>query len=127
MKGRAHEGLLAVAMMTALVGLNAGRARATSVESLLEPGKVSAKHTKTEEECGACHDRSNRTRQNELCLVCHKDVAADLREHRGYHALMPNAGAGQCSACHSEHFGRDADIVGLDRLQFDHQRTNFPL
>ena len=57
MKGRAHEGLLAVAMMTALVGLNAGRARATSVESLLEPGKVSAKHTKTEEECGACHDR----------------------------------------------------------------------
>jgi hypothetical protein len=114
-------------MVTALLGFSAERALAMSVESLLEPGKVSAKHVKTEEQCGACHDRANRSRQNELCLACHKDVAADLREHRGFHGLMPNAGGGQCSACHTEHLGRDADIVRLDRVQFDHQHTDFPL
>jgi hypothetical protein len=114
-------------MAMTLLGLAADRAHAASVESLLEPGKVVAKHAKTEEQCGACHDRSNRMRQSELCLSCHKDVAADLHERRGYHGAMPNAGAGQCAACHSEHLGRDADIVRLDRRQFDHRQTNFPL
>jgi hypothetical protein len=114
-------------MAMTLLGLAADRAHAASVESLLEPGKVVAKHAKTEEQCGACHDRSNRMRQSELCLSCHKDVAADLHERRGYHGAMPNAGAGQCAACHSEHLGRDADIVRLDRRQFDHRQTDFPL
>lgn len=114
------------ALMLTLVG-GAHVALAASVESLLEPGKVSAAHAKTEDTCGACHDRSNRTQQNVLCLVCHQDVAGDLREHRGFHGRMPNGGSSQCSACHIEHLGRDADIVRLERSVFDHSLTDFPL
>jgi hypothetical protein len=126
MRAWAHAGLMMVAVALAVTGVS-HNAHAASVESLLEPGKLSAKHAKYEDACASCHDRADRTRQSELCLSCHKDVATDLREHRGFHGHMPNAGAGQCSACHSEHLGRDADIVRLDRQQFDHAQTDFPL
>lgn len=101
---------------------------AASVETLLMPGPVSAGHAKFESECTSCHDRSNRERQSELCLGCHKEIAADVRRSGGFHGRMANAGtAGQCQACHSEHQGRDADIVHMDVTQFDHRRTDFAL
>jgi hypothetical protein len=100
---------------------------ATSVETLLMPGKVAKAHAKLEEVCSNCHDRTNRVRQSELCLACHKPIAADVRSHTGYHGRMPNAAAGKCVGCHTEHQGRDGDIVRLDRTTFDHALTNFPL
>jgi hypothetical protein len=100
---------------------------ATSVESLLMPGKVSQAHVKQEQQCANCHDRSNVRTQSALCADCHKDVAEDMREHKGYHGRMSNAGAGECRACHSEHKGRDADIVQFSRAQFDHHMTDFAL
>jgi hypothetical protein len=102
--------------------------RAATVESLLMPGPVVAGHAKFESECTSCHDRADRARQSELCLACHKEIAADVQQRTGYHGRMPNAGtAGQCRACHSEHLGRDADIVRMDTTQFDHARTDFAL
>ena len=65
--------------------------------------------------------------QSALCLDCHKEIAADIRTRHGYHGRMRNAGAGECRACHTEHKGRDADIVQLDRAQFEHKLTEFPL
>ncbi len=101
--------------------------QAASVETLLMPGKVANAHAKLEEVCSNCHDRSNRVRQSELCLVCHKPIAADIHSRTGYHGRMPNAGAGKCVGCHTEHQGREGDIVRLDRSSFDHSLTNFPL
>ncbi len=40
---------------------------------------------------------------------------------------MSNAGVGECRACHTEHKGREADIVQLSRAQFDHHFTDFAL
>src|SRR5579864_6472944 len=100
---------------------------ATTVEKLLMPGKVSRAHVKQEEGCGNCHDRTNTVTQTSLCLDCHKPIAQDVREHRGYHGRMANATAGECRACHTEHKGRDADIVQLSRAAFDHHLTDFPL
>jgi hypothetical protein len=100
---------------------------AATVEKLLMPGKVTRAHVKQEETCGDCHDRSNTVTQRALCLDCHKPIAADVREHRGYHGRMPNAGMGECRACHTEHKGRNADIVQLSRAAFDHQLTDFAL
>jgi hypothetical protein len=111
--------------IASLVGATA--ARAASVETLLMPGKVANAHAKLEEVCSNCHDRTNRVRQSELCLACHKPIAADVRAHTGFHGRMPNAGAGKCVGCHTEHQGRDGDIVRLDRAAFDHALTNFPL
>src|SRR5579863_804105 len=118
--------LLRASMMMISVMSSSG-AGAASVEKLLMPGPVARGHEKQEGECANCHDRSNRRSQSELCVDCHKEIGADLRAHSGYHGRMPNAGAGECRACHSDHKGRAADIVGLDRAQFDHARTEFAL
>ena len=108
-----------------LVG--AATAHATSVESLLMPGKLATAHAKLEETCTNCHDRTDRSRQSALCLDCHKDIAVDVRDHHRFHGRMPNAGAGKCTGCHTEHIGRDGDIVRLNKLEFDHERTEFAL
>jgi hypothetical protein len=113
--------------LIASTSLPAGALRAATVETLLMPGKVTRAHEKQEETCANCHDRSNRRAQSALCLDCHKDIAADVREHARFHGRMPNAGGGECRACHTEHKGRDADIVQLDPAQFDHHRTEFEL
>jgi hypothetical protein len=106
----------------------AARADAQNPETLLMPGKLTAAHAKYEQDCSNCHDRSNRGRQPQLCLACHKDVAADVGAKRGFHGRLAGAGTSlQCHACHSEHLGRDADIVKFSRDQFDHTHSDFPL
>ncbi len=102
-------------------------ARAASIEKLLMPGPVSQAHAKTEDRCEACHDKADRERQRALCLECHKDVAADLAAATGFHGRMRGAREGQCQACHSEHRGRNADIINLSRVSFDHALTDFAL
>jgi hypothetical protein len=116
-----------VALLISLSLFAVPDASAASVETLLMPGKVTRAHVKQEETCANCHDRTNVRTQSSLCLDCHKDIAADLREHHGFHGRMPNAGVGACSACHTEHKGREADIVQLGRAQFDHRQTDFAL
>jgi len=119
---------LARFIMAALLTIAfSGTSRGASIEKLLMPGPLSAAHAKTEEQCGACHDKTDRERQRTLCLACHKDIAEDLRTGTGFHGRMPGAREGQCAGCHSEHHGRGADVVNLDRASFDHDRTNFPL
>src|SRR5208282_1906552 len=123
--GRGKTARAACMMVTSY--LAASSAFAVSVETLLMPGKVTQAHVKQEETCANCHDRSNVRTQSALCLDCHKDIAADVGQHRGYHGRMINAGVGECRACHTEHKGRKADIVQLSRAQFDHHLTDFPL
>jgi hypothetical protein len=115
-------------LLALLLCLSGGSAMAASVESLLMPGPLTARHARYENDCSSCHDRANRGRQSELCMACHKDIAADVQQKRGLHGRMSNAGtAGQCQACHTDHKGRAADIVGLSVAQFDHARTDFML
>jgi hypothetical protein len=113
--------------LMALLWLHISAATAASVETLLMPGPVSRAHVKQEETCANCHDRSNVRTQSSLCLECHKDIAADVGEHHRYHGRMSNSGAGECRGCHTEHKGREADIVRLNRLAFTHQFTDFVL
>jgi len=96
-------------------------------EILLMPGKLSAVHEKYEEQCTLCHDRSDRNRQTQLCLDCHKEIAGDIRERHGFHGHVPGIGASQCRACHAEHLGRQTDIIKLVREQFNHENTDYPL
>ena len=69
---------------------------AASIETLLMPGKVSNAHAKLEAECSQCHDRSDRSRQATLCMACHKEVAADVRGHTGFHGRLPAIETAQC-------------------------------
>jgi hypothetical protein len=118
---------IGAALMAATLMLAGTQTVAATVETLLMPGKLTRAHIKQEADCANCHDRSNVRTQSSLCVDCHKDIAADVREHQGYHGRMQNAGVGECRACHTEHKGREADIVRLGRAQFDHHLTNFAL
>ena len=100
------------------------QARAQGFESALSPGELSSAHAKLEGECQKCHVRFDRNAQDRVCMDCHKDVAQDLRSKAGFHGrLQPQA----CRSCHTEHKGRNARIVVLDRATFDHAKTDFAL
>ena len=107
--------------------LPAQRTQAVNPETLLMPGKLSTAHQKYEEQCSQCHDRNDRNRQTRLCLDCHKEIAADIGAKHGLHGRLTGIATSQCRACHSEHLGRDGDIVKLSPDQFNHDGTDFPL
>ena len=100
---------------------------ATSVETLLMPGKLIAGHAKIETECTKCHVRGSRGDQSALCLDCHKEVREDVQQHRGFHGKSKAVKGQQCKSCHTDHTGRDSDVVGMDKATFDHLVTDFEL
>jgi hypothetical protein len=115
----------------------ASSVRADPIEALIMPGPVSASHADLESKCSSCHRPFDGSAQRRLCIDCHKDVRADVIEKRGFHGRHARTAAAvadadppydvECRQCHSEHRGRDADIVGLDADLFNHDWTDYPL
>src|SRR5690606_6018752 len=103
-------------------------AQLRSLERLVMPGPVASAHAETEADCSSCHVRFDRASQRDLCLGCHEEIAADLARAEGFHGRSPQvAGTEQCATCHTDHKGRDADILALDAASFDHGLTDFAL
>jgi hypothetical protein len=100
-------------------------AYADSVGDILSPGKVIQGHAKIDSECTQCHKKFDKAAQDTLCKDCHKDIAKDIAELRGYHGRLKEQK--QCKECHTDHKGRDAKIVLLATDKFDHAATNFQL
>ncbi len=100
---------------------------AASLESLVSPGPMSAAHADQEEQCGACHALFSKSTQTTLCLDCHEAIAGDMARQEGFHGTGGRLEGTECRSCHSEHQGRDADIVGLVPEAFDHALTGFAL
>ena len=98
---------------------------AQNLDTLVMPGKVIEGHAKYEVECKNCHERFNKAGQSKLCLDCHKDVAKDVNDKKGYHGKQTSDKA--CKECHTEHKGRDAKIATFDEAKFDHNGTDYPL
>jgi hypothetical protein len=96
-------------------------------EKLVIPGPVIEGHAKLEKDCGNCHEPFSRKSQTRLCLACHKEIATDRLARRGFHARQQDAAKQECTHCHTDHKGRNADIVQLDRETFNHAFTNFEL
>jgi hypothetical protein len=117
--------LLAGAAMTFLCVISE-RSEA-QIETLVMPGEVIEGHAEYEKECDSCHVKFKRAGQRTLCLDCHEDVADDVNAGAGFHGLLPEARDASCASCHTDHEGRDADIVQLDERRFDHDFTDFPL
>jgi len=110
--------------MLGMFSLNVAQAQ---LETLVMPGDVITGHADIESECKSCHVAFDRDKQSELCMDCHEDVAADRSSKRGFHGIDRNAKRRDCSFCHVDHEGRDADIVPLDESSFRHKSTDFPL
>ena len=119
-------GRLAVAGLAAALGLVATPARA-QLEKLVMPGPVAKAHADLESECSKCHVAFKASAQTQLCLDCHKDVALDVRAKTGFHGRSSAVAGADCKVCHSDHLGRDADIVGLNRDAFRHDQTDYAL
>ena len=104
-------------------------ARAADIEQFFMPGELIEGHQEFTSQCTACHVRLRDTTQNRLCLDCHdhEAVAEDIRRKEGYHGRDENARTLPCKACHSDHKGRDAQIVWLDKDKFDHDLTDYEL
>ncbi|UCD12410.1 MAG: hypothetical protein JSU88_04825 [Nitrospinaceae bacterium] len=91
------------------------------------PGPVIEGHAKYEDQCTQCHDLFQKESQNKKCLHCHKDVGKDLAKGRGFHGKTEGLGKRECKTCHREHVGRKADVLQLDRENFDHAAADFEL
>ena len=95
------------------------------LEELVSPGPLVGGHAKFEKDCFGCHAPFSRQSQSGKCLDCHKEIAADRRGAKGFHGRQRDAAKQECRVCHTDHKGRGADIVQLDRETFDHTLTNF--
>jgi hypothetical protein len=96
-------------------------------ESLVMPGPVISGHAEIEKDCRKCHVPFARDEQRALCLDCHDKIAADILGKKGFHWRSSAARQGECRNCHTDHEGRNADIVRLTPQTFDHTLTDYPL
>jgi hypothetical protein len=116
----------AVVICLALLGAGAAHAQGV-LERLVSPGPLAARHANLESRCNACHAAFDPNAQTRLCSACHRPVAADIAAHTGFHGHDRRAASSACGACHTEHKGRGADIIGLNPRGFDHSATDYPL
>ena len=108
-------------------GLMTSERAEAQLETLVMPGELITGHADIEKECNSCHVKFERDKQTELCGECHEDIAADIAAKEGFHGRDRNAKRRDCSYCHTDHEGRDANIVPLDEAAFPHKTTDFPL
>jgi hypothetical protein len=124
---RAQGWWYAIVWLAGIGMTGAAIAQVGSLERLMMPGPVAMGHADFETTCAECHAPFSREEQNALCLECHEEVARDLLTDAGFHGKESRVAALECAACHTEHEGREADLLGLDEDAFDHELSNFPL
>jgi hypothetical protein len=114
-----------VALPLALLTLGATAARAQ-----ISPGELSQQHAFLEgmKNCLRCHDLGEGP-SDEKCLACHKEIAVGIDNRCGYHFGVTGKGRKDCYECHSEHAGRDFQLVHWPRgvNNFDHLETGYEL
>lgn len=101
-------------------------ANASIFERLVMPGDVASAHAKYENDCDKCHE-SFEADQSLLCRDCHEAIDKDVKDNTGFHGKSKAVDSRICKNCHTDHKGRDADILGLDIETFDHKITDFNL
>ena len=74
-KGRVIR-TLAIGAMFAMTTLWAAKSQ-NIFEKLVMPGPLVDGHAKLEKDCLQCHVPFSRQSQSNLCLACHKEIAAD--------------------------------------------------
>jgi hypothetical protein len=79
--------------------------------------------------CSACHVAlwSSET-MSDRCVLCHADVAAQLRDPTSLHGVVMRSGEIEsCYHCHPEHRGSGAGVTALDPLTFPHEAAGYSL
>lgn len=97
------------------------------MEGLVMPGEVVRAHARFEQKCDKCHELFDRSRQRKLCRDCHEQIDTDIKKKTNFHGKIHDIAERECHSCHTDHKGRDMDIIQFDEEVFDHNRTNFTL
>lgn len=99
----------------------------TVMERLVTPGPLSGAHARLESKCDSCHSSFRKEAQNTRCASCHKGVGSDIATGTRFHGKFGPARSGSCKSCHSEHKGRGAGLIQLNRTTFNHAFTDYVL
>jgi hypothetical protein len=93
----------------------------------LSPGDLARPHAHLEgiSNCTQCHTLGDKV-SNDKCLDCHKEIKSRLDKRSGYHYAKEVRGK-DCFTCHSDHHGRNFDMVRFDEEKFDHSLTGTKL
>jgi hypothetical protein len=99
----------------------------TNLNAQLSPGVLSNVHSNLEglSNCTQCHVLGDKV-TNEKCLTCHTEIQSRISAQKGYHSSFAVNGK-QCSLCHSEHHGKNFQIIRFDTAKFDHNLTGYNL
>lgn len=98
----------------------------------ISPGPLARAHKQLDgpTNCTKCHMAAVRSRAFR-CLDCHREIAAELDQHKGLHATFPQGGApgAACVKCHSDHNGENFALLHWDPTPkgFDHSKAGFLL
>jgi hypothetical protein len=93
----------------------------------LSPGDLAAPHAHLEglSNCTQCHVLGNKI-SDEKCLACHTEIQQRITLQKGYHA-SPEVKGKNCIVCHSDHHGKNFQLIRFDVEKFDHNLTGYPL
>ncbi len=93
----------------------------------LAPGGLVRAHEHLEglSNCTKCHTVGEKV-SNQKCLDCHDEIDQLIKQGRGYHVSIEVYGK-ECVSCHSDHHGRDFQIIKLDQENFNHELTGYSL
>lgn len=97
------------------------------VSAQISPGKLADSHAHLEglSNCTKCHVLGEKV-SNEKCLDCHKEIATRISAQKGYHASA-GVRTKDCIKCHSDHHGRNFQMVHFDTDEFEHNETGYNL
>lgn len=93
----------------------------------ISPGELSSVHTDLEgtHNCTKCHILGKKV-SDENCLDCHKEIKSRIENQSGYHSSR-EVKQKKCINCHSDHHGKNFEIIHFDTLEFDHNLTAYEL
>ena len=117
---RYRRGIILAALIMMILSVN-------SVSAQLSPGDLSNPHSKLEgiSNCTQCHVLGNK-QTNEKCLACHTEINERISSKKGYHSSSEVKGK-QCFSCHSEHNGKEFELIRIDLEKFNHNLTGYAL
>jgi hypothetical protein len=110
------SGVLALALLCVFCSAATASAQ---LGQLVSPGPLTKAHAALEgaANCQKCHAPGKKVTAD-LCLSCHKPVGERMRLKKGIHRDITN----DCTKCHVEHAGINAELRPFNLKTFDHGR-----